>query len=437
VFAVIDVETTGGQLYEDRITEIAIYKTDGNKIIDSFSTLVNPGRKIMPFVVKLTGITDAMVANAPTFEDISDKIEDFTRDCIFVAHNIAFDYSVVKREFKRIGKGYRRNSLCTVKLAQKTFKNEPSFSLGNLCESLGIHVNSRHRASGDAEATVYLLHKIIAENGIENIAKLGSEHGNLVEFKGAITQEMVDSLPEDPGIFRFLDKNGKILFLKSARNIFAEVSNFLIKEIKNPAYKDLFENIANIDTQVINSFIISQLQEIEEIRTVKPPYCKPNYYKPFPVGIYESKEPDRKSFYVERNANGNALWRFQTEKGAHKFLKTFIKTFQLQIPPLPASKSYIDVLKLQEKKVNDALSKKLFPYRNFFLVRDVPFANLVYLIYVEDFVYQGFAEVDRELFDGSIDAMKESIVLCDNNPHSQRILQNYIRKKRNVKLVPC
>lgn len=437
VFAVIDVETTGGQLYEDRITEIAIFLTDGQKIVDKYSTLVNPQRKIIPFVSKLTGITDAMVANAPTFAEVADKIEEMTSDAIFVAHNIGFDYSVVKREFKRIGKGFRRNNLCTVKLAQKTIKDQPSYSLGNLCDNIGIKVEARHRAFGDAEATTFLLHKIIAENGLDFVKKMSSEQVQHLELRGGLTPQMIDSLPEDPGIFRFLDKKGKILFLKSAKNIYAEVSKFLEKEISNPVYEKMLDKISAIDAQVVNSFIISQLQEIEEIRTIKPPFCKAAYSRPFPVGIYESQEPDQKSFFVERNPNGNALWRFSTEKGAHKYLKTFIKSHQLQIPPLPASKSYLDILKQQDQKVHKALTSKLYPYRSFFLVREVPFANVVYLVYVEDFVYQGYAEVDMELFDGNIDTMKDSIVLCDNNPHSQRILQTYLRKKKNVKLIPC
>lgn len=437
MFAVIDIETTGGQLYEDRITEIAIFLTDGEKIVDKYSTLVNPQRKIMPFVSKLTGITDAMVAHSPTFEEVSEAIEKFTEGAIFVAHNIGFDYSVIKREFKRMGKGYRRNNLCTVKLAQKTIKDQPSYSLGTLCDNIGIKLEARHRAYGDAEATTLLLHKIIAENGMDTVLKMTSEQVQHLELKGNLTTEMIESLPEDPGIYRFIDQKGKILFIKSAKNIYAEVSKFLEKEANNPAYENLFERIHAIDAQVVNSIIVSQLQEIEEIRNSKPMFCKAALSRAFPVGVYESKEPDQKSFYLERNPNGNALWRFSTEKGAQKFLKTFVKTYNLQIPDLPASKTYLEILKVQEEKVNRALTHKLYPYRNFFLVREVPFAKMVYLIYVEDFAYQGFAELDVDLFDGSIDTMKDSIVLCDNNPHTQRILQTYLRKKKNVKLVPC
>lgn len=439
MFAVIDIETTGGQVYEDRITEIAIFKTDGFNILDSYTTLVNPERKIAPFVVRLTGISDDMVASAPTFNEIAENIERFTKDCTFVAHNIGFDYSIVKREFKRIGRGFRRSNLCTVKLSQKLIKNENSYSLGKLCSSLGIELNSRHRAYGDAEATAKLLHKIIADYGLETVKN--QENGALhpIFLKGQLSADMVESLPDEPGIFRFLNKENKVLYLKSAKNIYSEVSAFFTREGNNTELKPLIDNIHSIDAEVINSILISKLQEIEEVQSLNPEFCKHSYKRSFPVGIYESKEPDQKSFYVERNPNGNALWRFQTEKGAHRFLKTFTNTFNLSVPKLPEDSSYIEILKKHKQKVDIALSKKLYPYRNFFLVREVPFANTTFIVSVEDFVYQGYAEIDDDYFDGKISSMKESIIHCDNNPHVQKILQAYLRKvskKKNIRILP-
>ena len=111
MYSVVDIETTGGKSSSNRVTEIAIVKTDGKKIIETFSTLVNPHRKIDKFVVQLTGITDAMVANAPDFESIIEKIDEFTKDTIFVAHNIGFDYSIIKREYRNADKVFKRNNL--------------------------------------------------------------------------------------------------------------------------------------------------------------------------------------------------------------------------------------------------------------------------------------------------------------------------------------
>ncbi len=262
MFAVIDVETTGGHLYDDRITEIAIYKTDGYKLIDSFSSLINPQRKITPFVVKLTGINDDMVQSAPLFADVAEKILEITKDCIFVAHNIGFDYSMVKREFKRIGISFRRQNVCTVQLSQRVFKNQSSYSLGNLCKNLNISINNRHRAFGDAEATAILLKKILEAKGLDYVIEHSNAFSKNIKFNGFLTQEMIDVLPEDPGVFRFIDKKNQILYIGSAKNIFLEVTKQLKKLSESQNNERFFDKIHLIDTQVFNSVIIAKLQEI-------------------------------------------------------------------------------------------------------------------------------------------------------------------------------
>lgn len=434
MFAVIDVETTGGHLYDDRITEVAIYVTDGTKLIKSFSSLVNPERKITPFVVKLTGITDDMVSTAPTFATIAQDILDYTENCIFVAHNIGFDYSMIKREFKRIGLPFRRSNACTVQLSQLVFKNQPSYSLGNLTKNLGISLENRHRAFGDAEATALLLHRIIEEKGRDFVIDHSNANTQNIDFQGALTQEMIDALPEDPGVFRLLNKQGEVLYLRAAKNIFAEVSKFLLNEIKHSRFNDLFKNIASIDTQVFNSVIVSELQEIEEIRSVKPHYNKSSSAKTYPVGIYESSNMNNPAFYVERNPNGKALWRFINEKRAHQFLKKFVKDNRLHTPSLPNN---IEVVNQYRESVEKALVDELYPMRNFLIIREVSFANTIYAIYVEDFVYQGYAEIDKESYDGKLDTIKDNIIYCENNPFVLKALQRYLRRKKSVKIIAC
>jgi DNA polymerase-3 subunit epsilon len=434
VYAVIDVETTGGHLYDDRITEVAIYVTDGKNLIKSFSSLVNPERKITPFVVKLTGITDEMVSSAPIFAEIAQEVLDHTENCIFVAHNIGFDYSMIKREFKRIGIPFRRSNACTVQLSQLVFKHQPSYSLGNLTKNLGISLENRHRAFGDAEATANLLHKIIEEKGADFVLDHSNANTQNIDFEGALTQDMIDALPEDPGVFRLLNKQGEVLFLKSAKNIFAEVSKFLLSEIKHSRYNDLFKNIASIDTQVFNSVIVSELQEIEELRGVKPFYNKASLSKIYPVGIYESPNENNPAFFVERNPNGKALWRFVNERRAHQFLKNFTKENRLQPPTLPNN---AEVVNKYRESVETALVSELFPMRNFFIIREVSFANTIYAIYIEDFVYQGYAEIDKAFYDGKLESLKDNIIYCDNNPFVLKTLQRYLKRKKSVKIIAC
>jgi len=168
MYAIIDIETTGGSYLNGKITEIAILHFNGYEVTDKFVTLINPEMPIPWFVRKLTGIDDRMVANAPKFYEVADKIDAFTENKIFVAHNIGFDYSYVKQEFAYLGHIFERKKLCTVKLSRKIVPNLPSYSLGKLCDSLNIQVFDRHRAEGDATATALLMrHLLMCSNNTQ------------------------------------------------------------------------------------------------------------------------------------------------------------------------------------------------------------------------------------------------------------------------------
>jgi DNA polymerase III subunit epsilon len=159
VYAVVDIEATGGNHIKGKIIEIAIILFDGQKIVSEYSTLVNPEVKIDWYVTKLTGITNKMVADAPLFKDVANKISQFTKGHIFVAHDVDFDYMFLKTELKKAGFDINEPKACTIKLSEKVYPDAESYSLGKLCNSLGIHIpeEDRHRAAGDALATTKLL----------------------------------------------------------------------------------------------------------------------------------------------------------------------------------------------------------------------------------------------------------------------------------------
>ncbi|MGD9976860.1 MAG: PolC-type DNA polymerase III [Bacteroidales bacterium] len=163
MYAVLDIETSGGRAKIDRITEIAIYIHDGTRIVDEFSTLINPEVYIPPFITRLTGITNEMVANAPRFYEVAKQIVTMTEGKVVVAHNAPFDYGFIQSEFKRLGYDYQRKTLCTVRTSRKVLPGMGSYSLGVLCQNLGITVNNRHRAAGDAYATTQLLELLLAK----------------------------------------------------------------------------------------------------------------------------------------------------------------------------------------------------------------------------------------------------------------------------------
>lgn len=168
MYAIVDIETTGNGYTGSKITEISIFKFDGESIIDEYTTLVNPDTNIPPFITNLTGITNAMVQNAPKFHEIAKKVHEFTEACIFVAHNVNFDYNIIRAEYKSMGFDYRRKKLCTVRLSRKIIPGLKSYSLGTLCTSQGIEIKNRHRAKGDAEATTILFERLLKQDK-ENI----------------------------------------------------------------------------------------------------------------------------------------------------------------------------------------------------------------------------------------------------------------------------
>ncbi len=166
MYNIVDIETTGHTAKDGKITEIAIYVHNGTQIVDSFSSLVNPECHIPYFITKLTGIDDEMVANAPKFYEIAKKVIDLTAGNIFVAHNVSFDYRFIQEEFNRLAYNFRRKTMCTVKLSRKYLPGHKSYSLGNICQELNIQINGRHRAAGDALATVKLFEMILEKHSL-------------------------------------------------------------------------------------------------------------------------------------------------------------------------------------------------------------------------------------------------------------------------------
>ncbi|WP_128543093.1 3'-5' exonuclease [Larkinella soli] len=161
MFSIVDVETTGGIGGPTRLTDVAVFRHDGLQVVDSFHSLINPGCPIPPFISRMTGITDAMVQEAPDFADVAEAIARVTEGAVFVAHNAPFDYGFLKKEFAWIGRPFERHKLCTVQLSRRIFPGLPSYSLGKLCLSLQIPITHRHRAHGDAAATVQLFERLL------------------------------------------------------------------------------------------------------------------------------------------------------------------------------------------------------------------------------------------------------------------------------------
>ena len=271
MYAIIDIETTGGKYNEEGITEIAIHKYDGTDVIDSFISLINPEKEIQPFVVNLTGINNNMLRGAPKFYEVAKRIVEITQDCVLVAHNTSFDYRVLRTEFRRLGYHFEIPTLCTVELSKKLIPDLESYSLGKLCRSIGIPMSDRHRANGDALATVKLLQLLLQKDFEKDIIKSSIKTGN----KRDLSQKLLvilDDIPSKTGVFYFHNFKGDILYLGKGKNI-KKIVNQIFLRTSNKS-KALLKELSSVTFEITGSELISNLKFHEEALLHKPKFNK-------------------------------------------------------------------------------------------------------------------------------------------------------------------
>jgi DNA polymerase-3 subunit epsilon len=267
-FAVVDIETTGALVRRDRITEIGIVITDGEKVLDEYGTLVNPGISIPPFITKITGITDEMVADAPKFHEVARKIVEMTEGCIFVAHNVRFDYGFLRSMFEELGYAYNKKRLCTVQLARKVLDLQ-KYSLGTLIQHFGIEVNDRHRALEDARATTIVLHHLLkSKNGDHQISSQINRGVRESLLPPTITIEDLHALPETPGVYYFLDEYNDVVYVGKSKNIQKRIMQHFTKTTRKAA--QLQRRVRSFDYQLTGNDLIAQILEAHEIKTLRP-----------------------------------------------------------------------------------------------------------------------------------------------------------------------
>lgn len=267
MYAILDIETTGGKFNEEGITEIAIHKFDGQQITDSFISLVNPEREIQEYVTKLTGINTKMLVKAPKFFEIAKQIVEITQNCILVAHNSQFDYRILRTEFRRLGFDFERNTICTVELSKKLILNQPSYSLGKLCRGLGIPITDRHRANGDALATVKLFKLLLTKDNEKNILEKTIKYSDNRNQKRKII-DILDSLPESEGIFYIHNSEGNIIYIGRGKNIKLAVNKLFLKQ-SNRA-KKILKRVQTVSFEKTGNQLFTRLKYYLELDAIKP-----------------------------------------------------------------------------------------------------------------------------------------------------------------------
>lgn len=331
MYAIVDIETTGGHAAQGGITEVAIILHNGVEEEGRFQTLVNPGMPIPPYVQSLTGITNETVANAPAFDAVADRIFNLLSGRVFVAHNVNFDYSFLLHNLRKSGYELDEQKLCTVRLSRKIFPGYPSYSLGNLCRTLGISIEARHRAMGDAEATATLFALALANDKqglIKGMLKKGSKDGYLPLH---LPTAEIDKLPNAAGVYYFHDHLKKIIYVGKAKDLKKRVTSHFSNNSTSKKKQELMRNTHSIGFTLTGTEFTASILESIEIRKHWPRYNKSQKQLEFGYGIFSFKDQqDRLRLGIDRlRKHSYPVSRFPLLIDAHQALWRVVRKHQL------------------------------------------------------------------------------------------------------------
>ncbi|WP_293891270.1 exonuclease domain-containing protein [Flavobacterium sp.] len=330
-FAIVDIETTGGNASGSRITEIAIIIHDGTRIIDRWETLVNPQKDIPPAIFALTGINNETVRDAPTFDYVSEKILEMLTGRIFVAHNVNFDYSFVRHELERSGFKWTAKKLCTVRAARKIRPGLNSYSLGNLCHSLDIPLENRHRAGGDTDATAILFSRLLEwdEEGVmEKMIKKTAQDQRLPPN---LPPAVFEQLPEKPGVYYFYNKEKKVIYVGKAVNIKKRVASHFTGHNINPQRQNFLKDIYNISFEACATELMALLLECNEIKKLWPTYNRAlkRFDPKYGLYQYEARNGYLYLAIAKVNKSQHCIEVFNSEHDGINLLRQLMEQFQI------------------------------------------------------------------------------------------------------------
>jgi DNA polymerase-3 subunit epsilon len=331
-YAIVDIETSGSYASGSGITEIAIFIHDGEKVIDRYEQLINPQQPIPLAIQALTGITNEMVADAPTFREVAAELYRWLSPHIFVAHNVNFDYSFLRHHFELAGFKYAPPKLCTIRMARRLTPGLPSYSLGRLCHSLNIPTRDRHRAGGDAEATAHLFGQLLQlEEGREVVAGMLKKQSSEQQLPPHVHKSCFDALPNSPGIYYFYNQKGKIIYIGKARQIAKRVRTHFTGHNPNPQRQHFIREIADIRFEICGSELQALLLECMEIKKYWPIYNRAlkRFEPKFGLFDYYDQKGYRRLAIGKKAKHQPSLLSFYKADDAIRQLRHMIEQFDL------------------------------------------------------------------------------------------------------------
>ena len=445
MYAIVDVETTGGKYNEEGITEVAIYRFDGHEIVDQFASLVNPEKEIQPFVVKLTGINNAMLKRAPKFYEVAKRIIEITEGTTLVAHNAGFDHRMLRLEFDRLGYEFERPTLCTVELAQSLLPDQDSYNLGKLTRSLGIPLTDRHRATGDALATVKLFKLLLQKDINKDIISKSLKHYKPLQIEPNL-KVIVDHLPAATGVFYIYDASGTIIFISKSKNIKKRVTQLFTGS--NKKSKEIQKKVAEITFEKTGSEMISILKEHIEIRKHKPLLNGKIKRNNFSHGLYIYYDADQTPrFYIKSVVKDpNHIITFSSSRSGHSFLEKLEKKYgtSVKFRNLPQNDSSLSIhqntavtesLDLLNEKVNEIITTYSLKGTNKILVDKGRETSERSVILIENGKVTGYAFVNLRIQMTDVKMLKSLLTPIEDHGQVLHLVGSYMRHKKVYQII--
>jgi len=453
----VDIETTGGSPKTEKITEIAIYHFDGNKVTDEFISLVNPEKNIPYYITVLTGITNEMVENAPKFFEIAREIVNFTEGKILVAHNASFDYKFIKSEFKSLGYEFTRENMCTLRLSRKLLPGHRSYSLGNLCHDLDIAIEGRHRAAGDALATVKLLDLLLNRSRDTGQQELltASISNTLKNLHPDLNKDLIDSLPEQIGIYYFLNDQQQVIYVGKSNNIRKRVMSHLSNNSSRRAI-EMKENIAGINFELTGSELVALLTESSEIKKHAPRYNRAQKRKTMHYGLYSQKD-EQGYYHLEIDRTVNRINQapetcFQNKAEAKSILTKMIERhwlcqklcgmydtdggcFHYEIRQCNGACIGKEPPDIYNKRVMKALAAFYYKHKNLLIIDRGREESERSVVQLENGKYVGFGFLNTEESYLQLEDIVNCIKIYEDNRDIQQIIRTYLNKHDVEKII--
>lgn len=293
MYCVLDIESTGGPFGKEAMMEIAVFRYDGDEVVDQLISLVHPHRRVQPFVSKMTGITEKMLARAPRFEELAKRLVQITEEAVLVGHNIDFDYRMLRQEFARLGYQFERKTLDTIKLAEELIPGLKSYGLNAICEELDIYRKNKHRAESDARATLELFEVLQHKDRQKKISAVGQGIQSNDFFKDKL-RDLQRGVKHNRGVFYIHDRHGRLLYLGASDNVKAALNRLFMSE--NTRASELRERTQSIAVEPCGNWLVARIKKYEELQSTQPVFNEESSTSElFGVFVDEREKPPRLS----------------------------------------------------------------------------------------------------------------------------------------------